>query len=339
MHRLKNAVIILITLLIQEAAAQERAALLIELEGRWAFSIGINDEWISPGFDDSDWETIRVPENWEDQGFNGYNGYAFYRKEFTIPPEYRERNLYLNLGYIDDVDEAFFNGHKIGSTGRFPPGYITAYNAERRYYIPEDYINFDGTNILAVRVYDLSGAGGIVSGDIGLYGERSPVSFEVNFQTTWKFRTGDDPVYKVSDYDDHDWEEIFVPARWEDQGYRDYDGWAWYRKSFSYSGNTNDMVLVMGRIYDIDQVFINGRLVGSTGNFDTRRGEDPEVDDEYDNFRGYYIPDGVLMRNRVNVIAVRVFDRGRSGGIYEGPVGLMTGEQYSSFRRRDRHRD
>ena len=35
----------------------------INLKGSWSFSIGINNEWISPKFDDSDWETIKVPSH------------------------------------------------------------------------------------------------------------------------------------------------------------------------------------------------------------------------------------------------------------------------------------
>ena len=95
--------------------------LLQSLKGKWQFSIGMNEEWISPKFNDSSWETIKVPSTWEDQGFNGYNGYAFYRKNINIPSTYKGRMLYLNMGYIDDVDEVYLNGHKIGSTGSFPP--------------------------------------------------------------------------------------------------------------------------------------------------------------------------------------------------------------------------
>ncbi len=102
----------------------------------------MNDEWISPKFDDSKWESIHVPSPWEDEGFNGYNGYAFYRKNITISSTYKDRMLYLNMGYIDDVDEVYLNGNKIGSTGSFPPNYNTAYNAERIYYIPAEYHQF-----------------------------------------------------------------------------------------------------------------------------------------------------------------------------------------------------
>src|SRR4030042_6397937 len=235
----------------QVYAMMSNLVLLQSLKGTWSFSIGINNEWVSPKFDDSGWESIKVPSAWEDQGFNGYNGYAFYRKKITIPSAYKGRNLYLYMGYIDDVDAVYLNGYKIGSTGGFPPNYETAYNAERIYYIPEQYINFNGSNLVVVKVYDSYQAGGIVSGEIGLYGGRISVSFDINLQSTWKFKPGDDLRRKDFDFDDSLWDEIFVPAKWEDQGYRDYDGYAWYRKSFVYPGNSSDdkMVILLGTIY------------------------------------------------------------------------------------------
>ena len=141
---------------------------LIDLKGPWKFSIGEREEWIDQKYDDSKWESIQVPSPWENQGFYGYDGYAFYRKEFTLTGQDRGKELYLMLGFVDDVDETYINGKKIGSTGSFPPSFETAYNAEREYYIPNDIINFDGKNVIAVKVYDTYQDGGIVSGKVGI---------------------------------------------------------------------------------------------------------------------------------------------------------------------------
>jgi hypothetical protein len=314
-------------------AAQDNLSLIQSLKGGWSFSIGINNDWLSPKFNDSGWETIKVPSPWEDQGFNGYNGYACYRKKISISSSLKGRMLYLNMGYIDDVDEVYLNGHKVGSTGGFPPNYVTAYNAERIYYIPEEYINFDGMNVIAVKVYDSYEAGGIVGGEVGLYGGKASVNFDVNLQSLWKFRPGDDIRRKDTDFDDSLWAEILVPARWEDQGYRDYDGYAWYRKKFTYNSNSIEdrMVLLMGKIDDIDQVYINGTLIGSTGTFPTRSNPDVSPTQEYNAFRGYYLPAGFLKKGQKYVIAVRVLDTGGSGGIYEGPVGIISQTKYIDY--------
>jgi sialate O-acetylesterase len=104
----------------QVKAMDDNLVLLQSLKGSWLFSIGINEEWTSLKYNDSDWETVRVPSPWEEQGFNGYNGYAFYRKKINISSTYKGRMLYLNMGYIDDVDEVYLNGKKNRIQRRLP---------------------------------------------------------------------------------------------------------------------------------------------------------------------------------------------------------------------------
>jgi sialate O-acetylesterase len=338
MNKMKTcwlATFILLTLAEAVQGVQGNLSILQSLKGAWSFSIGINDEWTSPKYNDSSWETIKVPSSWEDQGFNGYNGYAFYRKKITISSVHKGRMLYLYMGYIDDVDEVYLNGHKVGSTGGFPPRYETAYNAERIYFLPEEFINFDGTNLIAVKVYDSYQFGGIVSGEIGLYGGKTSVNFDINLQTSWKFSPGDDPRRRDIGFEDNRWDEILVPARWEDQGYRDYDGYAWYRKSFVFQGNPDEkMVIVLGKIDDIDQVYINGTLVGSTGSFPTKANPHAYTSQEYNAFRGYFLPTGLLKEGQKNVVAIRVLDTGGIGGIYEGPVGILSQTKYIEYWRK-----
>jgi len=86
-------------------ASQNELIRIKNLEGHWKFSIGERSEWVSSSYDDSQWETIQVPSSWEDQGFHGYNGFASYRKNFSLSKEQKGKTLYLNLGYIDDVDD------------------------------------------------------------------------------------------------------------------------------------------------------------------------------------------------------------------------------------------
>jgi len=35
----------------------------------------------------------------------------------------------LNVGKIDDADETYFNGVKVGGLGHFPPQYVTAWTS------------------------------------------------------------------------------------------------------------------------------------------------------------------------------------------------------------------
>jgi len=308
------------------------------LEGRWKFSIGERDEWLEFGYNDESWEQLYVPETWEEQGFHGYNGFATYRKQFNLSSDREGLMLYLGLGYIDDVDEVFVNGIKVGSTGSFPPNYETAYNANRFYYMPENVLNYSGKNVIAVVVYDSQQHGGIVGGDIGIYTTKFGMKVDVSLQGKWKFQTRDNMDWARKDFSDSNWDEIFVPGKWEDQQYRHYDGYAWYRKNVVYTRDLGEyVVLLLGRIDDIDQVFINGHLIGGTGNLVAGESWHVNTGWEHREFRGYYIPRGLLKQNEENIIAVRVYDSGGIGGIYEGPVGLITQDNYIDFWRRKKN--
>jgi sialate O-acetylesterase len=92
------------------------------------------------------------------------------------------------------------------------------------------------------------------------------------------------------------------------------------------------MVLLLGKIDDIDQTFVNGTLVGSIGdwNFDIMP-QSYNDNNEWETVRGYYVPDGLLIPGEPNTIAVRVFDGFMDGGIYDGPIGLITQEKYLEY--------
>ncbi|WP_458210888.1 beta-galactosidase small subunit-related protein [Haladaptatus sp. NG-SE-30] len=141
----------------------------ISLEGEWLFHRGDDSSWKAGSLDDSGWETVTLPANWEDHsGFTENQVYGWYRKHFTVPEEWEGHTLEIPVGKIDDVDETFLNGTKIGQTGTFPEnGYETAWSQSRRYTVQPENINFGSENVLAIRVYDGGGGGGLYSGSLG----------------------------------------------------------------------------------------------------------------------------------------------------------------------------
>ncbi len=308
----------------------------VNLRGNWKFSLGDNMNFAKASYDDSKWEEMYVPADWHDEGFREYRGYAWYRYSFTIDFKANEP-LFIELGKIDDVDEVYINGRLVGSSGGFPPGYYTAVNVLRSYLIPTEYLLQGKTNVVAVRVFDEGGEGGILGRNPGIYSYADVYANGITLMGTWKFSLGDDLVRAKEDYDDSKWETIGVPADWESQGFREYDGFAWYRRKFSLPKDfqTNDLVILVGRIDDMDQVYINGTLVGSTGNIERRWA----YDDEYRATRTYFIPDGLLKPGAANTIAVRVYDQEGRGGIYEGPVTIIRRSEYRAFWKRYRDED
>ena len=300
--------------------AQER---LVDLEGKWKFSIGDDREWLKPGFNDAKWESIDVPGLWEDQGFHGYDGFAWYRTTFDGKSLPKNQTLYLDLGYIDDADEVYVNGKMIGFSGFMPPKFKTAYSAKRLYHLPAEYINFNGQNTIAVRVFDVVNEGGIVSGRPGIYRSDANAALIYDLQGLWQFKRG-----RIND--SRSWDEIMVPIPWEAQGYDRYDGWATYKRTFRLPENMDrsDLVLIMGKVDDFDKTYFNGALIGAT-----RDNERLGHSRSYNELRAYDIPSELIRRGEENTIIIEVEDIGLTGGIWRGPVGITTKTRYYRYLR------
>ena len=150
----------------------------------------------------------------------------------------------------------------------------------------------------------------------------------------WKFYPGDEPERKDLNFNDWDWPNVMVPAPWETQGFKDYDGYAWYRKSVYIPPKYRGMglVLLLGKIDDLDQTYLNGNLVGETGNMD---GVSLFVNDEWLENREYKLEESHILYGSENIIAVRVYDGIVSGVIYQGPVGIVTEENFRKWQRKN----
>ncbi len=324
-------ILIFLTIIILFISCEYEEGKIRNLKGTWRFSVGDNKEWANIEYDDSKWDRLYAPSNWERSKYYNYNGYAWYRKSFRLSPRYRDSNLYLYLGRIDDVDEVYVNGRLIASTGSFPPDFKTAVNIYRKYVLPSDIIDYNKDNLIAVRVYDHYSDGGIIRGDLGIY-LSDMFTVDLDLEGDWKFKTGDSLAWKETGYNDARWSSQSLPGIWEEQGYEDYDGFAWYRKNFNLPSGliSQKLVLLLGKIDDIDQVYLNGQLTGFTGDFDPRDGI-IRTNGQYREFRGYYIPENIQLKDTGNIIAIRVYDSHGVGGLYEGPVGLIIQENYTRY--------
>jgi len=294
---------------------------VVNMSGSWYFSVGDDPSWANPKTDVSGWDKIFVPGEWEEY-YKDYNGYAWYRKNFDMHSYPENGKLILLLGKIDDVDEVFINGIKVGQTGSFFPDYHTAYNIDRKYNLPENLLKPTG-NVIAVRVFDEGNQGGILSGnDIGIFYDNDYSLLSLDLSGNWKFSTYREPDVTEKRFDDKQWKTVLVPASWESQGYANHDGYGWYRKEFTLPGNikNEDLYLSLGRIDDLDKVYLNGKLIGRT--------EDLESYNRFNRsnawrmYRIYRIPSKLLETR--NVITVEVYDYQQQGGIFEGPIGIVT---------------
>lgn len=149
------------------------------LPAEWKFLTGDKPEYIDSAVNDYWWKNISPLKLWEEQGFAGYDGFAWYRVKVVVPSSLKKNafkydGLVLNLGRIDDADITYFNGHEVGRTGKMPPDYSGAYDATRSYLIPPGIIQWGKKNTIAVRVYDAGGGGGLYGGPVELTNRGNP---------------------------------------------------------------------------------------------------------------------------------------------------------------------
>ena len=146
----------------------------IDLSGTWKFKEDLEEKghftgWQSPDFDDSAWRTIQVPADWEKQGVltlnpkwtgyqprDSYNGYGWYRRHFAVPADWTGATVILHFGAIDDWDWTYVNGRLVGTT----TGEGT-WDDPRDYALPPDVLKPGEDNVIAVRVCDMGGGGGL----------------------------------------------------------------------------------------------------------------------------------------------------------------------------------
>ncbi|MBL7847315.1 MAG: beta galactosidase jelly roll domain-containing protein [Cyclobacteriaceae bacterium] len=314
---MNRALVLLLMLLLPGLAMSQ----VIDLRGQWKFHIDDKPDWANANFDDSKWENIFTPSAWEDEGFHGYDGFAWYRTKFNGSKLDKNEIYYLGLGYIDDCDEVFVNGVLVGFSGAMPPKYKTAYNLERKYPLPADLINYSGENTIAIRVFDATLAGGIIDGRLGIYKAKRNKDMIVDLTGIWSFAT---TRQFSAPNKDTEWKRIMVPSAWEYQGYTKYDGYAWYQKTFTLPENVSgeSLVLLLGMIDDFDKAYLNGELIGSTND---HRGFGHSQ--SYSTQRVYNIPRSVLKKG-TNTLQVFVDDMGGFGGIYGGVIGIATQQGY-----------
>lgn len=112
--------------------------------------------YFSKQLDDSKWPQIRIDNFWEEQGFRDYDGIAWYRIRFTMPPNPGCNAVELAFGAVDESAWVWLNGKYIGKHDIGPDGWKVPFWLD----VTRE-IRFGGENLLAVRVKDTEKAGGI----------------------------------------------------------------------------------------------------------------------------------------------------------------------------------
>lgn len=136
----------------------------------------------------------------------------------------------------------------------------------------------------------------------------------------WTLILEDNPEYSQIDANVTGWEQISLP-----RNIRHIEPSLvpvfWLRKNFEFSLNsvTKNLSLSLGRIYESDEVYINGKLIGVNG----KSPNDPNPNEHaYNRIRLYPIPQEVLVSG-TNVISIRIQSQFRNyAGILSGSLGI-----------------
>ncbi|WP_166350107.1 DUF4838 domain-containing protein [Phytoactinopolyspora limicola] len=79
--------------------------------------VASNDEVWAAGVDTRTWRSAdTVEKSWTRQGLRYYKGTAWYQCKVHVPDEYRDRELFLWLGTVDETARAWVNGHELEVT-------------------------------------------------------------------------------------------------------------------------------------------------------------------------------------------------------------------------------
>ena len=135
--------------------------------------------WADPALDEAGWTDLPVPGVWEQGGYDGLDGIAWYRTSFTLTAEEARQGVRISLGAIDDNDITWINGVEAGRTD--------GYSLPRLYTVPASALRA-GRNVLAVRVADGAGNGGPYGPADRFHVETA--SGRKSLAGTWRFRVG-----------------------------------------------------------------------------------------------------------------------------------------------------
>ena len=122
--------------------------------------IGVTQGWASPALAlDHGWKEVRVGQHWESQGFPGLDKWAWYRLPVEIPASWQGRPVYLSFEGVVDMYELYLDGNLITRRGDLATRKDTF--SEKFSHGLTKLVQTGKTHVIAVRVHDWYGAGGI----------------------------------------------------------------------------------------------------------------------------------------------------------------------------------
>ncbi|WP_293888654.1 MULTISPECIES: acetylxylan esterase [unclassified Sphingobacterium] len=153
-----------------------------------------------------------------------------------------------------------------------------------------------------------------------------------NVGANWKFHAGEgkDSSWNAKNYRDQHWASVVSDKPLKEQGQLLQLGFGWYRKQLVFPAPMQQKIaeaegvqIDLGQFAACEEVYVNGILVGKTGEFP------PNFAGYFDQQRRYFVPLEALDLTGDNVIAIKFFDGWSANGGFLN-AAVMTVEPAST---------
>jgi len=147
--------------------------------------------------------------------------------------------------------------------------------------------------------------------------KQSKNSLVNDFGVDWKFHAGEgkDSSWSTIDYQDNHWANVVSNKPLKEQGQKLDQGFGWYRKKLTFPAQMQQKIaeaegvtIDLGQFAACEEVYVNGILVGKTGEFPQN------FAGYFDHERKYFVPVEALDLKGENLIAIKFFDGWSSAG-------------------------
>lgn len=137
-------------------------------------------------FDDSNWDSMLIPDSWTQAGHN-HAGIFWFRKEIFLPENAEKFTYKLHVGAVDKEDKTYVNGKLVGSTGHMLD--MSKYHELRIYDIPAGIFQ-SGRNVIAIRgasLFSICQDGGLIGPASEMYLVSEDGKIQINLTGEWKY--------------------------------------------------------------------------------------------------------------------------------------------------------
>ena len=132
------------------------------------------------------WKLVDIPQHWKrnDRNAVSQGGFAWYRCKVEVPESWQEQSIELFVEAVDDAREIFFNGHRIGGLGTFPPEYRSGLGVSLRFPVDQKHVLFGDVNVVSIRVCRIENRGGFNVAAPVLFADSKAIRMKGKWETS-----------------------------------------------------------------------------------------------------------------------------------------------------------